>query len=79
MTDIDRLRSWMEGRKLNMKSLARDMEMPYITVHTVVKRRERITDQFVTRFIRRYGIDEASRVFKTHLAPAKINEVAQGA
>lgn len=75
MTDIDRLRSWMNDREYSMKQLAREMNTPYITIYTIIKRREQITDMFVTRFIRRFGMDEAQIVFESSLAPTAVVEV----
>lgn len=75
--DIKRLQSWMKSKELGNKELARAMNIPYITVHTIIERRGATTDQFVNRFIRRFGYDVAREVFASHLAPVAETEVTQ--
>lgn len=72
--DIVRLRNWMKDKGIDKSCLARQMGIPYITVHTVVERRASTTDQFVTRFIRCYGYELAKDVFREHLSPVVVSE-----
>lgn len=71
MTDLERLRDWMREKNLTVWQLAREMGTPRHTVYSVVVVRKNITDHFVTRFIKRYGMEEGSKIFQEHFAPAK--------
>jgi plasmid maintenance system antidote protein VapI len=64
----------MNDREYSTKQLAREMDAPYITIYTIIERREQITGMFVTRFIRRFGMDEAKNVFQSFLAPIESTE-----
>ena len=75
MSDIDRLRAWMHEKNLKLPQLARDMNVPYITLYSILERRRHLTDNFVTRFIRCYGSDEAETIFEDFLAPASKQTV----
>lgn len=75
--DIERLREWMSNNELDNKRLARKMGIPYISVHTVIDRRASTTDQFVNRFIRCFGYETAASIFKIHLAPVAVEDVAK--
>lgn len=69
MTDIERLNEWMKANNFTVWQLAREMDCSRHTVNSVVNVRKAITAQFVTRFIRRFGADEAGKIFTSHLAP----------
>jgi hypothetical protein len=66
MNDIERLQQWMTDNGYTMKSLARKMDIKYITLWAMVDR-QRPSDRFMTRFIQHFGCDEAIAVFKDHL------------
>lgn len=72
MNDIQRLRQWMTDRNLKMGQLSREMDTPYITLYTILERRERVTYGLVSNFAQRYGADEAQRVFRDFLAPLEV-------
>lgn len=72
MTDIGRLRDWMALRDIKMKALAREMEMPYLTLYTILERRGRATYGLVSSFTKRYGADEARAIFQEFLAPLEV-------
>lgn len=62
MPDLERLQQWMSDNGHTMKSLARLMDTPYITVYMMF-RSKKVSDRFITRFIRHFGCDEAVHVF----------------
>lgn len=72
MSDIQRLQQWMAERDLEIVALAREMNTPYITLYTILKRRERVTFGLVSSFARRFGADEAQQVFSDFLAPLEV-------
>lgn len=69
MTDLDRLNRWMDKNSLTVWQLARELGLSRHTVYSVVVTRKKITDSFVTCFIRRYGPELATTIFTTHLLP----------
>lgn len=72
MSDIQRLRQWMDERDLKLVQMSREMDTPYITLYTILERRERVTYGLVSSFARRFGADEAQKVFQDFLAPLEV-------
>lgn len=70
MSDLERLEAWMMARDATMKSLAREMDMKYITLYHMMRRKRVVNDPFIVRFVRHFGCDEALRIFTDHLTLA---------
>lgn len=77
MTDLERLEAWMNQRGLNMKQMARDMDLDYINVyHTLVARpkrnkRTKVNGNFIVRFASTYGNEAAASIF-SEFAPREV-------
>lgn len=71
MTDLDRLNLWMKQNDLTVWQLARELGVSRHTVYSVLVTRKKITDAFVTSFIRRFGAAEAMEIFTAHLLPER--------
>ncbi len=70
MSEIERLKAWIEERGYSLRQLAREMGMPYQTLYHQVIVRERITGDTRWTFMKRFGLEEANRVFDPTPEPA---------
>ena len=66
-TDVERFQQWMTDNGHTMKSLAKAMDVRYITIYHMTVKRKAISDRFITRFIQHFGCEEAVKVFAAHL------------
>lgn len=73
MNDVQRLKLWMTARGLTNKQMAREMGLSYINLyHNIFVRGEEsgaVAGNFIVKFIARYGIDEARKVFAALATP----------
>ena len=67
MSDVERLRAWMDEHQYTMKSLSRAMNMRYITLYVMMVRNNKVNERFITRFIQYFGCEEAVTVFRDAL------------
>lgn len=65
MNEIARLQAWMNSNNYSMKRLAREMGISYISVYTMLIRREQLTNNFRWQFAQVFGWEEAGRLFES--------------
>jgi len=63
MTEIERLKAWMDTKDITMKSLARKMGISYLSVYTIIAKRQSLTNNFKWRFTQVFGWETARELF----------------
>lgn len=83
MTEIQRIRKWMDETGYTVSSLAKEIGMSYDGTYQVLSVRERLSNGFKFRFINRFGIETAKAVFDFspagQILPAKAGELVPDA
>lgn len=69
MNELERLQAWSTEQGFSLPQLAREMDMPYQTLYHQVVVRKRITGDTRWAFMRRFGLDEANRIFHPESEP----------
>lgn len=73
MTEIERVQAWMDANGITMKSLARQMNISYLSVYTIIVQRRNLTSNFKWRFAQVFGWEVASQLFdQSQSAPATL-------
>lgn len=63
MTEIERIRIWMDKTGHTVSSLAKELGMSYDGTYQVLNVRKHVSNGFKFRFINCFGIDAAAKVF----------------
>ena len=67
MTEINKLKAWMEKHNYSIKELAKELGVSYYGVYLVFHR-ARISPGFRLRFMHRFGVETANAIFDSPLA-----------
>lgn len=77
MSELERLKRWMQENDLDYRSLANATGDTYSAIHMMTNGKREINGAFKWRFAEAFGHDEAKKVFGEQSQPSRVITATQ--